>query len=244
MKTFSPARSGGRASAVGIVVNGRRVLVVDGGSGVLYAYDRDGKSLFAAKTPDEGSFLNDIVVSGGFAYVTDSFKPIVWRAPVNSSGELALEPWLDLSTQGASYIEKTFNWNGIEATSVPGVLVAVDSASGALFRVDTTTKTVTKVGHGTDTVVNGDGLVVRGTSVWVVRNADGEVAEATMNQDWTNGSVSVLLQSDLFGFPTTADILGKQMLVVNSQFDKGGPVGPGTPTRPFTVSAIPLNRKK
>jgi Cu-Zn family superoxide dismutase len=38
--------------------------------------------------------------------------------------------------------------------------------------------------------------------------------------------------------PTTLVRTGGQTLVVSSQFDKGGPMGPGTPTNPFTVLTV------
>jgi hypothetical protein len=44
----------------------------------------------------------------------------------------------------------------------------------------------------------------------------------------------------LLSFPTDVEIRGDQLLVVNSQFDNGGGLGDGTPTKPFTISAIPI----
>ncbi len=243
MKTFSPAGVGGRTSAVGVLSVNGRVLVAGGQSGRLYAYDQGAKPIFSAATPDEGSFLNDVAVSDGYVYVTDSFRPILWRAPLGSSGEISLEPWLDLSGQGISYQPNTFNWNGIEPASVDGVLVAVDSASGSLFKIDVARATVTKIDLAGALLKNGDGLVVRDQTIWVVRNSDKTIDTVTMNADWTAGSVTPFVTSDAFAFPTTADIRNGQLLVVNSQLDKGGPGGPGTPTRPFTVSALTVRAR-
>lgn len=41
-------------------------------------------------------------------------------------------------------------------------------------------------------------------------------------------------------FPTTAVIVDGQLLVVGSQFDRGAPIGPGEPQRPFTINVFTL----
>jgi sugar lactone lactonase YvrE len=242
LKTFSPAGADGRTNATGVLAAGKRIFVAGGPTGTLYAYDQSAKLVFLAKTPEAGSFLNDVAINNGYVYVTDSFKPIVWRKRLGSSGESTLEPWIDLSKQGIAFKDKAFNWNGIEPTGRADRLVAVDSATGNLYRVDVKSKKVTQIDLGGVAVTNGDGLVVRGQTVWVVRNSDRTIDTVTMNVDWTQGKVATFVTSDQFGFPTTADIRNGSLLVVNSQFDKGGPAGEGTPTRPFTVSAVALRK--
>jgi hypothetical protein len=38
--------------------------------------------------------------------------------------------------------------------------------------------------------------------------------------------------------PTTLTSSAGRLYVVRSQFDKGGPVGPGTPQIPFTIASV------
>jgi len=60
------------------------------------------------------------------------------------------------------------------------------------------------------------------------------VSEADLSRDASSGEVESETSDPSFRFPTTAAVSGKQLLVVNSQFDKRG----CTPEQPFTVSSI------
>ncbi len=60
------------------------------------------------------------------------------------------------------------------------------------------------------------------------------VSEVDLARDASRGEVESETSDPSFRFPTTAAVSGKQLLVVNSQFDKRG----GTPEQPFTVSSI------
>src|SRR4029453_17579492 len=61
-----------------------------------------------------------------------------------------------------------FNANGIVATR--GWLLVVDSFTGGLFRVDPATGDATELTTGGVSVTNGDGLELRGSTLYVVRN--------------------------------------------------------------------------
>jgi len=60
------------------------------------------------------------------------------------------------------------------------------------------------------------------------------VSEVDLARDASRGEVESETSDPSLRFPTTAAVSGKQLLVVNSQFDKRG----GTPELPFTVSGI------
>ncbi len=62
------------------------------------------------------------------------------------------------------------------------------------------------------------------------------VAEVRLSGDLRSGRLVGSTTDPSFAFPTTADVAGGRLLVVNSQFDRRE-AEPG-PTLPFTVSAI------
>jgi streptogramin lyase len=70
----------GRA-ALGIDVdNHRRVFVAGGPTGSAYVYDGESGGLIATYALVNGqTFVNDVVVTRGGAYFTDSFRPVVYR---------------------------------------------------------------------------------------------------------------------------------------------------------------------
>jgi Cu-Zn family superoxide dismutase len=110
----------------------------------------------------------------------------------------------------------------------------VQSNTGKLFRISLATKEVVEIDLGGATVTNGDGLVLRGHSLYVVRNSMFQIDEVRLSGDFTSGEVVSSTNDPSFIYPTTAVIARGRLLVVNSQFNNRG----GTPVLPFTVSSI------
>jgi sugar lactone lactonase YvrE len=234
---FAAAGADGRTTATGMKVDGRgRLLVAGAGTGKVFVLSTaDGSTLqvLDSKPGASGTFVNDLTVAGGHAYVTDSMRPVILRAATNGDTVGDLEPWLDL--RGSPFVyEDGFNANGIASYDGGRLLVVVQSNTGKLFRIDTRTKAVSEIDLGGTTLVNGDGLVAQGSRLFVVRNADNEIAVVKLRRGRREGRVGRAITSDAFAYPTTAAPAGKRLLVVNSQFDKRG----GTPVLPFTVAAV------
>jgi Cu-Zn family superoxide dismutase len=251
VELFLPGGEDGRASATGLKLDNGRLFVAGAGTGMVFVYDASSGDLirsFKAQGCDPPPppapppcFLNDLAINPqtGDAYITDSFNPILWRI---SGGQL--EPWLDLTKTPIKYENEPnpFNLNGIVATPNGRYLLTVQSNTGNLYRIDTDTEQVSLVqGLGERTLLNGDGLVLRGHTLYVIRN-QGFVTEISLGQKFESGQVKgntpVPFPED---FPTTAALVGGRLLVVNSQFNTaGGPVGGTNPPEiPFTVSAMP-----
>jgi hypothetical protein len=100
-----------------------------------------------------------------------------------------------------------------------------------LGRVDLKAQRV-KVVQGV-TLPAGDGLARTKHTLYAV-NSTSRVTQVKLSRDWLRGSVVRQITSPRFHLPTTVQIAGNRLLVVNSQFDQRG----GTPTLPFTVSAV------
>jgi sugar lactone lactonase YvrE len=254
MKRFLAGGQDGRMQAIGLTLDeDGRLYVAGGGIGVgtgkVFIYDTSSRKLVRSFDGASG-FLNDVTVNprSGDAYITDSFVPILWRVPADAvtddSPEGQLDPWLDLSRTAIQYKEG-FNLNGIVATPDGRYLLTVQSNTGKLYRIDTQTEQVTPVDLGDAKLTNGDGLVLTGNTLYVIRN-QGFITKISLDENFKSGEVvepntpvpSPTNEVD-GDFPTTGALVGGRLLVVNSQFDEGGPVGGADPEIPFTVSAMP-----
>ena len=237
MAPLAAGGADGRTTAVGMKVDGRgRLLVAGGGTGKAFVLSTaDGRTLkvLDSRPGTAQTFINDVTVAGGFAYFTDSRRPVILRAATSGDTVGDLEPWLDLT--GTPFVYRDgFNANGIASYDRGRLLVVVQSNTGKLFRINTRTKDVSEIDLGGRTLTNGDGLVAHGSRLFVVRNANNEIVEVKLRRGKRKGRVRSTITSDRFRFPTTAARDGKRLLVVNSQFDKRG----GTPALPFTVAAV------
>ncbi len=113
----------------------------------------------------------------------------------------------------------------------------VQSNTGHLGRISTRTKAVGQVAVGDLRLTNGDGLVLEGRMLYVVRNADQVIAAVRLNHHYTRGQIVEQLSLASFRFPTTAAALGDRLLVVNSQLNRRSAGQPSE--QPFTVSLAP-----
>jgi hypothetical protein len=112
-------------------------------------------------------------------------------------------------------------------------MLVVGTSTGVLGRVDLETKRVRTVDVPAGDLAGGDGLARSGRTLYAV-NAASRVAQIRLSRDWLRGTVVRQITSRSFHFPTTVQIAGPRLLVVNSQFDNRG----GTPELPFTLSAV------
>ncbi len=235
----------GRTTAIGVAVDREgRLFVAGGPTGMIWVYDTgSGDLLGRFTTPAGATFLNDVAYSrSGDAFVTDSLRPIIWRitpemVTAASGGTAPAEPWLDLTGTAITY-QAGFNLNGIEATADGRSLVTVQSNTGALFQIDISSRTPSRIDLGTEAVPAGDGLLLIGRTLYVAQNALGLIARIELSGDLTTGTLVSRSGDPTLRFPTTIDLARGRLLVVNSQFDKRGPGL--VPELPFTVSSIPL----
>jgi hypothetical protein len=109
----------------------------------------------------------------------------------------------------------------------------VGLSTGVLGRVDLKTKRVRAV-QGV-TLPLGDGLARTGHTLYAVNGAS-KVTQVRLSRDWLHGTVVRSLTDPRLRFPTTVQIAGRRLLVVNSQFDARTNGTP--PVLPFTVTAI------
>jgi CubicO group peptidase (beta-lactamase class C family)/sugar lactone lactonase YvrE len=244
---FLPGQPG-RVS-LGLALDGRgRLFVAGGQTGAIAVYDtRTGQLLLeAANGLAPNTFLNDVAVSPtGDAYFTDSFNPLLYRIPATAIPRGlgtpapapttdALEVVVDFTATGVNLAQPGFNANGIVATPDGRYLLLVQTNTGALFRVDTTTGQTIQVDLGSGSLPGGDGLALDGQTLYVVH--EGQITVVVLEADYASGTVGESFSDPSFAVPTTLERFDGCLLVVNSQLD----ALQGQPQLPFTVSSVPI----
>ncbi|NUT32756.1 MAG: hypothetical protein HOV79_06735 [Hamadaea sp.] len=240
---WQPAGADGRTKALGMTVDPRgRLLVCGWETGHLFAYDTATGALAARVTvPAAVTGLNDVCVLDGYAYVTDSHRPVLWRVPVAGEEIGPAAEWLDLSAYGVPPAGESF-LNGIVAGREGGVLLVSDQGGEALWRVDVATATAQRVDLAGEKLA-GDGLCWAEGLLYACDNdeVDGDVrmwlTAVRMADDGRSGVIVGRWQRTVADTPTTLAYLGGRLLLVNSQLFAGRK---GTAAPPYTVSAVAL----
>ncbi len=240
-EVFLAPESDGRTTAVGLEVtrSGDRLVIAGGDTGKVFVYDaRSGELVASYDNDEETTFLNDVTFDKqGNAYITDSQNPVLYRlsAAQVASGGGELEEFADFEGTALDY-ETGFNANGLAVTPNGRYLLVVQSNTGELFRVDLRTRAVREVDLGGAEVEAGDGIELRGNTLYVVRNRFGIITEVKLSRNAARGRVVSETTDNSLAFPTTAALAVRPSLIVNSQFDQRGP--DGDPTTPFTVTSL------
>jgi hypothetical protein len=230
LKTFLPGGEDGRSIVNGLRAGKDHLVVAGSVTGYIYVYDYRGRLVHRFAT-GSGGLINDVAIApNGDVYATDSIRGVLFRISARSAAKRTgattrLRPFLEVGkTAIGSYC------NGIVPAGDRYLLV-VGLSTGVLARVDLKTKRVRAV-EGVSLPV-GDGLARTGRTLYGVTSGS-RVTQLKLSRDWLHGSVVRQITSPTFRLPTTVQIAGKRLLVVNSQFDKRGK----TPELPFTVSAV------
>ncbi|MFF5535990.1 SMP-30/gluconolactonase/LRE family protein [Streptomyces cinerochromogenes] len=245
-QVFLPAGADGRTTANGLKVDrAGRLWVIDSTTGVD-VYDLRDRSLLARfEVPDDNPrFLNDLVVTAdGTAYITDSVRPLIYRVTAAElararGGRAAFTARYDLSAGLPSRPSAAYALNGIAADPGGRLLFVVDMPGGGLYRVAVADGSVRQVAlHGGD-LTHGDGLELEHGTLWAAHNATHTVTRWRLSPDGARARLTGSLTDPALQTPTTLARDRRGLLVVRSQFDKGGPMGPGTPRTPFTVARV------
>ncbi len=234
---FLPSGQDGRTGATGMKVDKDGRLYIAGAfSGAIFVYDTATGALLGRFDTGPGGFLNDLALTkNGDLYVTDSFRPVLWRVRAESieSGAGPVEA-IPVAPEIA-YVPGDFNLNGLVTTENGKALISIQSSNGRLWRIEPTdnplVRTITEIPVKGGSLVNGDGLVINGSNLIVIQNAQELVTEVKLSEAGTVGDIVETTTDPTFKTPTTAAIAHDRLLVVNSEFfETDGP--------PYTVSSI------
>ncbi|MEU5534329.1 superoxide dismutase [Streptomyces sp. NPDC020362] len=245
-EVFLPAGADGRTTANGLKVDrAGRLWVIDSTAGID-VYDLRDRSLAARFEVPAGAarFVNDLVITAdGTAYATDSVRPVIYRVTPDEvtrarGGRAPLTERYDLSSAVPPHQSGAYTLNGIAADPTGRLLFAVDMTGGGLYRVHTGTGSVRQVTLEGGDLVNGDGLEVHRRTLWAAHNATNTLTRWELSPDGTTARLRRRLTDPALQIPTTLAHTREGLLVVRSQFDKGGPMGSGVPQTPFTVARV------
>ena len=237
---FLPPGGDGRTTAIGLEVdNAGHLFVAGGGTGNVWVYDElTGDLIAVLVTGSAPTFINDIAVDkNGVAYITDSMSPVIYRAVPNGSGGYTIERWLELAGTPIVY-GPGFNLNGMVVSPSDQYLFTVQTNTGKIFRIDIATKAIVQLDVGGATFPNGDGLWIRGNTLYVLQNQQAIITEIRVQPNQARGTVVGQTTDPSFMVPTSLVGARGRLLVVNSQFNRRGP---GLmPVLPFTVSVVAI----
>ena len=224
--------------AVGVAVDERNnyIFVAGGATGNGFVYDANTGESVAAYTLTTGAptFINDVVVTTHAAYFTESNRPIVYRLPLGPGGSLPTQAQVEaLPLSGEWQQVAGFNANGIEATPDGGALIIVNSASGVLYDVDPATGFALAIDVGGASLTMGDGMLLHGNTLYVVRNRLNEIVVIDLAADLSAGNVVDVITNPSFDTPTTMAAFGNRLYAVNARFTT-----PPTPTTPYQVVGL------
>ena len=218
----------GRA-AIGIKVDRRNRLFVAGGpTGMGFVYDaRTGEDLASYPLTPEGTagtFVNDVAVTHKAAYFTDSLNQQLYVVPFGRNGRLPDQGKVRVLPLTGDLVYTTgFNLNGITADRGGRALLAVQSNTGLLFRINPRTGVTRQVDLGTASLSNGDGLLLIGQVLFVVRNQLNEIAVVKLNRSLDRGRLVTTLTDPDFDVPTTIALQDGHLWAVNARFGNPDP---------------------
>jgi sugar lactone lactonase YvrE len=210
--------------AVGLKQSGGLLFVAGGPTGQAYVYDATtGTEVVNYQLAAPGSFINDVTVTRDDAWFTDSFNAVLYRIPLNS-GVPAGEPIAVPLTGDWEQVPGlfVFNANGIASSPSGDALLVVNSTTGTLYRVDPVNGAATVV-QTSAVLTSGDGILLRGRELAVVRNQLNEIAILRMSPDLLSATPVKTLKDPDFAVPTTVAAFGSTLYAVNARFGQTSP---------------------
>ncbi|MGP3970807.1 superoxide dismutase [Streptomyces sp. 6N223] len=216
-----------------------RLFIAGGANGDARVLDTYSEYRLAHYTlvPSSGTgFVNDVLLTPQAAYFTDSYNPVLYVLPFGLGGALpAQQDVVTLPLTGIPFTPGEINVNGLTTTPDGNALLVVHSTEGTLYRVDAATGDATPVDLGGESLVNGDGLLRQGVTLYAVLNRSNEVAVITLDRDGRVGTVTARLTDASFDTPTTVAGHDGRLYLPNARFDTEV-----TETTTYDIVSVPI----
>jgi sugar lactone lactonase YvrE len=132
-----------------------------------------------------------------------------------------------------NFVPGAFNSNGIDATPDGMWIIIVNSQAGELYRVDPSSGYAQLIDLGGESVSAGDGILVDGKTIYVVRNFLNQIAVVAVDPSFSEGTIVRTISDAAFRIPTTVAEFGDSLYVVNARFDT-----PPTPDTEYEVVRV------
>lgn len=203
-----------------------RLWVAGGHTGTVTVYDARGLTALMTYTVADVGFLNDVAVTRRAVYVTDSMRQHLVVIPLGRGGALPGQDGVRTLplTGDFELVPDAFNANGIVAVRGGRWLVIVQSVTSTLFRVNPRTGATRAIELSDGSLSGGDGLELRGRTLYVVRGAPNAVVPVRLGRHVLTGEVQPAITDPDLDVPTTATFAAGRLWAVNARF--GTPPGP------------------
>ncbi|WP_067480028.1 SMP-30/gluconolactonase/LRE family protein [Actinomadura hibisca] len=218
--------------AAGLKTDAHGRLFVAGGTGgdARVVDTRTGAVLASYRLATGTTYVNDVVLTLGAAWFTDSYKRVLYKVPLRNGRLPAAAETIPIT--GDLAYRDGFNANGITATPDGKGLLIVQSNTGRLFRADTTGRT-RRVDLRGESLTEGDGMLLEGRTLYAVQNRRNVVTVLRLDRAATTARVVRRVTDRRFDVPTTLAAFGGRLYLPNARFDT-----PPTPTTPYTAVAV------
>ncbi len=184
-------------------------------------------------------FLNDVVITDGKVWVTDSMVDRLTSISLTRAGWVPPAPtpaFVELGGDWPAFDGSAINANGIRELP-DGSLVLNNSRVGGLWRVSPTTGNTTEIPVSGASIVSGDGLERHGLVLYDVRGTGlSDVSVLQLRRSggsWTATGLGTLTDPRL-DVPATATFAGGSLWAVNARF---GTPDPAAAT--YSVTRLP-----
>ncbi|GGV29336.1 hypothetical protein GCM10010277_12090 [Streptomyces longisporoflavus] len=221
--------------AVGLKIDDDGLLYIAGNTGVARILDTRSRELVATYQLTEATpahFINDVTLLGERAWFTDSRDSVLYGVPRGRRGAVRALPL------GGDWVQTpgVINANGIADTPDGRALIVVSSSPGKLYRVHLKTGHATEITLvGAGDVLNGDGLLRVGRTLYVVQNRLNKVSVFHLDAKAATATLRRTITDPRFDIPTTAARWRDRLYLVNARF-----TSPQEPTTTFNAVAVPL----
>jgi streptogramin lyase len=198
------------------------VAGADAGVGRLVSA-RSGRLLATYHFTTNPSFVNDVVLTKRTAWFTDSSQAQLYGVARPRHGRIST---------AVRTLPLTGDWvqapgaivaNGIVQTPDRRALLVVQSNTGFLFRINPRTGVARRVDLGGALLTDGDGLLLRGRTLYAVQNQLNQIAVVKLNRAGTSGTLVKTLTSAGFDIPTTVAAYHGSLYLPNARFTVADP---------------------
>ncbi len=243
LKVFVPGGTNGRTSAVGMKIRSGRLIVAGGPTGRVWVYSLKTGGLLHVFDSGvrKNTLINDIAIApNGDAYATDSYHPALYRitaAQLNSKkAHQKLLKAVDFTGTKVKYKSGQINGDGVVVSPDGRFVLMSDIADVGVYQINTRTGSIRKIDLGTDDI-GPDGMLLRGNKLYSITSLyhpEGEVSEIRLNKDFSKGTVLRRINGQGMDVPSTGAFDGRDLLVVNYQWQIKNP------HLPFSVVRVKL----
>jgi sugar lactone lactonase YvrE len=201
------------------------VYAAGAATGELNVYDAFTGATVATYKLGTGSAptqVNDVIVTRDAAYASDSQRPVIYRVPLDEDGNVPPATNFEVINLGGDYVHATgINGNGIDATPDGTRVILMKTNTGQVFDVNPNTGHATLIDLGGATLPSGDGILLEGDKLYVVRNQANIVVKIDLSADFKQGRIVDQYSHQAMDQSTGIAKIGTRIYAVNARFAAG-----------------------